>query len=272
MRPIAVDLALTTRGGGLLDLSGSLPSGWVRGVSFLDEACLTPTVLGECPQVSGLTDAQRPGVATFLPVSLVNAVVCSTMGGVSVADIAAVSSGQTADFALAREMLTAEASERDANAGGAAGPNPSLVGTAFDLGATHTSIAKQVACLEMNLAIHTAGRPSVLLAGPDWLTQAAAAQVIRWDGSAWRTPYGSLVIPSAGFDGRAPDSVAPPNPGAALYVYGVPAVWAETGPAELLGFVTRSVNDQYARTDTMALAAFSTCAVYAAASTAATAC
>ena len=272
-RPEATELPLATRSWGLLDLSGKFSGGWQRGVSFLDFSCLTPTVLGDCPSVTGLTSEQRPSFDTFTPVWLTNTVECSTLGSTDVAGASEIVARQTADYALALEMLTGAASARDHNAGSAFDPNPSLRGTATDLGNTHASIAKQVACLEQTIAAETAGRPAVLLVGYDWLTHAAAAQVIQHDGTNWRTPAGSLVVPGAGFDGRAPGAASPaPAPGAALYVYAVVAVWAETGPSNLIDFVKRSVNDHLARTDTLALVAFPTCAVFAAASTAATAC
>jgi len=271
-RPVAVELSLPVRPGGLLDLAQKFPGGWERGVAFQDSACLTTTLVGECPQVTGLAEYQRPSVATFTPVVVQSAVKCSTMGNVDVGALAGSVAAATADFAVSREMLTGEISERDTPDDSPFGPNPSLVGAAQDLGATHTTLAKALACLEATIAEDTEGRTAVLLVGYDWLTYAVDAQLLRWDGNTWRTPAGSLVIPASGFDGRAPGSTEPPDSGDALYAYAVVGVWAQLGRQDSFDYVNRAINDQLARSDILALFAFPTCAVYAAASTVATAC
>ena len=92
-----------------------MPEGWERGISFQDTACLTPTVMGECPTCPDLKPTQTAGTETFRPVSLITAFQCSVFGGVDVQNVSSQTMAETAGYALAREMLTGEASRRDAN-------------------------------------------------------------------------------------------------------------------------------------------------------------
>jgi len=57
-----------------------------------------------------------------------------------------------------------------------------------------------------------------------------------------------------------------------VYAYATTAVWAGVGSADTFADVNRAVNTAAARREQVAMAAFSPCAVFAAASTAATAC
>ena len=271
--PIPVDLDLgASAPGGLLASARVLPGGWERGISFPDVACLVPVVMGECPTGTSLKPTQRVDSATFRPVSIIQAVECTSMGGFDVAAVSDLALTQTADFALARELLTGEASARDHNPNTAEpGGNPSLVGVADDLG-NFATVAAAVACVDKNLHEATAGRGGFIFAGVDMATWMLDERIIWRDGARWRTASGTTVVVSAGFDGRAPGSSAPPAGGAALYLYASAGLWAGTGQAVNYGDVNRSDNTVSSRAEEIALAAFSPCATFAASATSAAAC
>ena len=270
--PIPVELDLGASVGGWLASARPLPTGWQRGIAFPDTACLAPVSMGECPTGSNLKPGQRTDTAEFRPFSVIMAVECSTIGGYDVKAAAANGLLQTADYAIASELLTGAASARDINPDPDISPNPSLVGTATTLGAGFASVAGAVACLEQELMAATFGRGGVLLVGADMATWLLDERVIWRDGARWRTASGNLVIVSAGFDGRAPGATAPPDPTDPLYIYATAGVWAGVGTADSVDDVNRSVNTATSRAEQFALAAFSPCAVFAAASTAAVKC
>lgn len=269
--PIPVDLDLGASVGGWLASARPLPAGWQRGISFPDTACLAPVSMGECPTGTNLKPGQRTDTATFRPYSVVMAVECTTIGGYDVETAAALGLEQTVDYAIAAELLTGAASARDVNPDPGI-PNPSLAGSAVDLGAAFSSVAGAVACLDQALMAATFGRGGVFLAGADMATWLLDERVIWRDGARWRTASGNLVIVSAGFDGRAPGSATPPDPTDPLYLYATAGVWAGTDVYGQFSDVDRNVNTTTSRAEKIALAAFSPCAVFAAASTAATKC
>lgn len=268
--PIAVEPDWGTPSGGLLTSVRSLPEGWQRGISFTDPSCLSPTVMGECPTGADLKPSSRPDIATFRPVTLIQAVECSTMGGTNVADLAGQALDRTRDHALARELLTGAASARDAAE--VANENPSLVGSAIDLGNEFESLTQALACLEANLAEANSGRGGYILVGPALVTHLKDQGLIWRDGSRWRTAAGSLVIVSSGFDGRAPGTASAPDAGAPLYLYAVTVLWGGVGTRDVYGDVNRADNTATARAEDVALAAFSPCAVYASATATTAAC
>lgn len=278
--PIPVSLESSSpAGGGLLTVARSLPAGWQRGISFTDNNCLQPVVMGECPSGTNLKPGQRGDIAMFRPVSVVMAVECTVASQYPVEGVGEAELERTRDFALARELLTGEASERDRNPlsldidGVTPFPgNPSLQSEASDLGAAFASVAAMVACIEQNLSEATFGRGGVLFAGPGLLTYMFSARTIWRDGARWRTAAGNTVIVSGGFDGRAPADTEGPAASDPLYLYGVADVWASVGERQVYTDVNRQVNTETSRAEDVALAAFSPCAVFAAASTAAVAC
>ena len=254
--------------GGLLALSRGLPDRWERGISWADTSCTRPVAMGECPTADDLKPPQPVSVETFRPVELIQSIECTTLGG-GPAGLAGLALDATRDYALAHELLTGEASARDASDPEHA--NPSLVGAAVDLGA-FPFLAQAVACLDQRLASATAGRGGYLLVGADMATYLLANRLIWRDGARWRTAAGSTVIVSAGFDGRGPGDTAPPAAGAALAIYAVANVWTGIGSRSLLADVNRANNTATERAEDLALAAFTTCAVFAASSTEATSC
>lgn len=268
--PIPVELGQPQAEGGLLTAALPLPSGWQRGIAYLDLSCLSPVVMGECPTGENLKPGQRPESATFRPVSVIQAIECSASNQLDLSTLAGSELDRVRSFALAREMLTGAASARDASDPDHA--NPSLVGTATDLGADFTSVASALGCLEAELAEANSGRGGVILASIGFATAALAERVIWRDGARWRTVTGSTVIVSGGFDGRGPGAVAPPAADAPLYAYGTTAVWAGVGERATYQALDRAVNTDTARAEDIALVAFSICAVFAAASTTAVAC
>lgn len=276
--PVELDRVSVAVAGDFLSSANALPPGWQRGISFNDVSCLTPTVMGECPACPpGLKDAQRAEMATFRPVSLINAVECSTFGGIDVQATASASANVTAGYALARELLTGQAATRDANPNALEGPNPSLQRDAMLIpGPTGPQAA--LGCLEQALADATGGRRGVILMGPE-IANMLWMVLIR-NGSTITTVSGTRVIIDAGFDGRAPigddspgddspgdcipwNTTGAPQQGDELYIYGTSAVWAGIGTSQMLGDVDRQNNTATARDERIALAAFTPCATFA---------
>lgn len=279
--PVELDRCAPAAAGTFLTGSCPLPAGWERGISFQDTSCLTPTVMGECPVCPpGLKDAQTAATETFRPVSLISAVRCSTFGGIDVQDVASSTLDQTSSYALARELLTGEASRRDANpnAQGELG-NPSLQRDAINLGDSFSNPINAVGCLEQSIADVTGGRRGLILVGP-----ALALQMwpflVREGGNLF-TITGTRVIVDGGFDGRAPttfDSPGDDSPGECipwnttgapqdddpLYIYATAGIWAGVGTGQMLGDLDRQTNTATARDERIALAAFSVCATFAA--------
>lgn len=256
--PVEMDQG-TPRTGGLLATARSLPAGWERGISWADTSCTLPVVMGECPTGPDLKPAQEVRTETFRPVELIQAIKCTTLGG-GPNNLAGPALDQTREFALAREMLTGAASARDASVPDHA--NPSLVETAFPLGDPST-LRRALSCLETNMADATAGREGFILAGPAIATYLLAEMLMWRDGGRWRTGFGSTVIISAGFDGRAPGSSGPPTSGQPLYLYGVANVWAGVGSRTVLSDVNRADNTATERAEDIAMVAFPTCSVFA---------
>lgn len=246
------------RTGGLLASARALPAGWERGISFTDASCTLPVVMGECPTGPDLKPAQGLTVETFRPVELIQAIECTTLGG-GPGDTANVALDQTREFALARELLTGAASARDASVPDHA--NPSLVSTAVPIGDT-LSVAAALACMERRFAEATGGRAGFVLVGVDMATRLLALRLIWRDGAQWRTAAGSIVVVSAGFDGRDPGG-GPPAAGEPLWMYEVANLWAGVGTRTVLSDVNRADNTATERAEDIALAAFPTCAVFA---------
>lgn len=262
--PIPVQMGNPPAGGGLLTQSRTLPAGWQRGISFLDTFCLSPVTLGECPSAEGLKPGQRPGSATFRPFSVVQAIECTAAGQLDLRGQAADQLDLTRDYAVARELLTGEASARDA--GPASLGNPSLAGDAVDIGGTFATVTDLFGALEQYALGATYGRGAVILAPVAVAAKALAEGVIRPDGARLRTVMGSTVIASAAFDGRGPGTVAPPAEEAPLWAYSVPVLWAGVGERSIYQALDRAVNTDTARAEDIALVAFPTCAVFAGAS------
>lgn len=285
--PVDLDRCGPAAAGGFLSGSCPLPEGWERGISFQDVSCLTPTVMGECPpcEVPGLKDAQTAGTETFRPVSLIQAVECSTFGGVNVQAVASSALDATAGYALARELLTGEAARRDANPRAQGNPyNPALQTDAINLGDAFTDPIAAVGCIEQALADVTGGRRGVILVGPV-LALEMWPFLVREGGNLF-TITGTRVIVDGGFDGRAPiGEISPDSPGDSpgddcvpwntsggpelgdqLYIYATSAVWAGVGRRLPRGDVDRANNTARAREEQIALAAFTPCATFAAGS------
>jgi hypothetical protein len=267
-----------------------LPEGWERGISFQDVACLLPTVMGECPTCSDLKPTQRASTETFRPVSLIAAVECSTFGGIDINAVAAETLDETSSYALAREMLTGQASLRDANPNVEGGPvgNPSLQNSAQIVGAGSLGPVAALGCLEQAMADATGGRKGTILIGPGMANYLGQNNLLHDESNLnetqqmglLRTVSGTRIIVSGGFDGRAPtsddspdspddpclpwNSTGAPAPGDELYMYSVAGVWAAVGPGRLLSDVNRANNTASAREERPALIAFTPCATFAA--------
>lgn len=265
--------------GGLLEGSCPLPEGWERGISFQDTACLLPTVMGECPTCNDLKPTQRATTETFRPVSLITALECSTFGGIDVQDVASGNLDETAGYALAREMLTGEASRRDANPNSIdPGGNPSLQANAIDLGSGGQP-AVALGCIEQAIAEATGGRRGYILMGPELVNVLGQGSLLHREGSRLTTMTGTRVIIEGGFDGRAPfdspgdespadpcvpwNSAGGPAFGDELYFYAVASLWAGVGAGRMLSDVDRANNTASAREERPALIAFTPCATFA---------
>jgi hypothetical protein len=280
--PVELDRCTPAVAGGLLQGGCPLPEGWERGISFQDTACLLPTVMGECPTCSDLKPTQVADTTTFRPVSLITAFACSTFGGIDVQLVASANLDETADYALAREMLTGQAALRDANPNSTPIGNPSLQRDAIDLGPATGSPVAALGCLEQNLADATGGRNGYLLLGPELALALAAESVLLREGGRLITVTGTRVIVTGGFDGRAPlsspadespadpcepwNSTGAPLVGDELYMYATASVWAGVGVGRMLSDVDRANNTASAREERIALSAFTPCATFAAGS------
>lgn len=283
--PVELDRCTPAVVGGLLQGACPLPQGWERGISFQDTACLLPTVMGECPTCSDLKPTQRAGTETFHPVSLITAFACSTFGGIDVQQVAVETLDETADYALAREMLTGQAALRDASPDHEG--NPSLQTHAVDLGTAFTTPVAALGCLEQTLADATGGRNGYLLIGPEIALVLGELGVLLREGGRLITTTGTRVIVTGGFDGRAPidspdespadpcepwNSTGAPAQGDELYMYATASVWAGVGPGAMRSDVNRANNTASAREERGAMTAFTTCATFAAGSGVAKAC
>jgi hypothetical protein len=284
--PVELDRCTPAVVGGLLQGACPLPQGWERGISFQDTACLLPTVMGECPTCSDLKPTQRASTETFHPVSLITAFACSTFGGIDVQQVSVETLDETADYALAREMLTGQAALRDASPDHEG--NPSLQTHATDLGTAFTSPVAALGCLEQTLADATGGRNGYLLIGPEIALALSELSLLIREGGRLITITGTRVIVTGGFDGRAPidspdddspadpcepwNSTGAPELGDELYMYATASVWAGVGPGVMRSAVNRANNTAEAREERGALTAFTTCATFAAGSGVAKAC
>lgn len=284
--PVELDRCTPAVVGGLLQGACPLPEGWERGISFQDTACLLPTVMGECPTCSDLKPLQRAGTETFHPVSLITAFACSTFGGIDVQQVAVDTLDETADYALARELLTGQAALRDASPDHQG--NPALQTHAVDLGATFTTPVAALGCLEQTMADTTGGRSGYLLIGPEIALVLGELGVLIREGGRLITTTGTRVIVTGGFDGRAPvdspDDESPADPcepwnstgapllGEELYMYATASLWAGVGPGVMRSDVDRANNTAAAREERGALTAFTPCATFAAGSGVAKAC
>jgi hypothetical protein len=275
--PVELDRCTPAVVGGLLQGSCPLPEEWERGISFTDTACLLPTVMGECPTCSDLKSTQRLDTVTFRPVSLITALECSTFGGIDVQQVASTNLDETAGYALAREMLTGEASRRDANPNSEEPfGNPSLQSEAIDLGSTGNPFTA-LGCLEQAIAEMTGGRRGYLLMGPEVVDTIGQGQLLHREGGRLTTMTGTRIIIEAGFDGRAPGDpdVSPGDPclpwnttgapavGDELYVYAVASLWAGVGAGRMLSDIDRANNTASAREERPAMVAFTPCATFA---------
>lgn len=242
--------------------------------------------MGECPTCSDLKPTQRASTVTFRPVSLITALECSTFGGIDVQAVAVANLDETSDYALARELLTGEASRRDANPNvvDEGGPgNPSLQGNSIDLGAGFPSLVAAFGCLEQTMADHTGGRRGYILIGPEIALAAYAADLLIREAGQLITPTGTRVLVDGGFDGRAPvpEDESPESPadpcepwntsgapveGEELYIYATASVWAGVGAGDMRADVNRANNTASAREERGALVAFTPCATFAAGS------
>jgi hypothetical protein len=243
--PNSVELAATRTPGGLLASARPLPEGWTRGIRFAQTGCIDPFTVGECPDSPDLKPLSTvDGVAEFRPYSVGAAVTCTTLDNSRPsAGWAEQAQDATADYAVAYELLTGIASARDSGAGFAG--NPSLEGSVTsDLGDATTSLGG-LACLESDAATNLKGRQVFLhVSTADMML---SLEGLWRDGARWRTPYGSIVLASAAY------------PVGTMFATG--DVWASVGLRETLLSVERSVNDDEARTEQVALAVFDPCYV-----------
>ena len=243
--------------------------------------------MGECPTCSDLKPLQQADTVTFRPVSLITAFQCSTFGGIDVQFVASANLDETADWALAREMLTGQAALRDANPNAEGLPgNPSLQRDAVDLGTGFSGPVAALGCLEQALADATGGRNGYILLGPEITLALAAESVLVREGGRLLTMTGTRVIVTGGFDGRAPsagdespadpcepwNSTGAPLEGEELYMYATASVWSGVGVGLMRADVDRANNTAEAREERIAMTAFTPCATFAAGSSILKAC
>lgn len=238
--------------GGLLSAARPLDGQWWRGVTFSSTQCTTPQVVGtECvdddnPEDATTKTTQRPGEAvTFDIFGVVHGIDCTTMGRTDVGALAEQALEVTREFAVAREFLT-----------GAASGNASLADASVLTASTDPVAA--LGCLDQKAAEALSGRLAFIHASPSIATAWMAASAIRLDGRTWRTALGSVVVVSAGYDGRTPGGAAPVN-GGPQFAYATGEVYAAIGNRQTLDAVDRSVNTRVAQAEDVALVVFDPC-------------
>lgn len=261
--------------GGLLSAARPLGGEWWRGVTFASLQCVAPQSVGTaCSDEEATTKvAQRPGeLRTFETFAAVLALECSTLGGVNLSEMAEDALDVVREFSVARELLTGAASGNPSLAGVTCGDPPASCVT-DDLG-TATDPVAALGCLDQTAAEALSGRLAFIHASPAILAAWMAASAIWRDGRLWRTALGSVVVGSAGYDGRAPGGAAPVS-GASLYAYATGEVYAATsaggrapsvpqpGERDTLESVDRSVNTATAISEDVALVVFDPCFVAA---------
>jgi hypothetical protein len=218
---------------------------------FSSGRCLVPQNVGPCPTEPATEKVrQRPSdAATFQAFNVVQAVECSTLGRSNMGELANQSLDVTREFGVASELLT-----------GAATANPSLAGAALaadDLG-TATDPVAALGCLDQSAGSALSGRLAFIHA-PIAVANVWLAEGIIWrDGRLWRTVFGSVVVVSPAYDGRAPGGTAP-TPGDTLYAYATGEVFAEVGQRDLLQAVDRSVNTDTAIAEDAAIVGYDPC-------------
>lgn len=246
-----IDLVPPVRVGALLAAALPLPDGWNRGVTFSTTGCIGPFTVGPCPTDVNLKAATRPGLATFAPVSIGAALECSTLGH-DVTPAAGDVLDVTAEFAIARELATGNASERDNPDGG----NPSLTGSVTDNLGDLGDPTAALACLEQRASAATYGRTVYVHTSPAVGTHLAAAGAIWRDGTRWRTAAGSPIVLSPGYTALAAfDGIT------SLPMFATGPVYAAIGQRDTLADVNREVNTATARVEDIALAVFDPCYV-----------
>lgn len=234
--------------GGLLAAARPITGEWWRGIQFSSPSCIAPQTFAQCPAEPFQKTFEGPStIQTFEAFGVLQAVECSTMGGTNVQALAEQNIEVTREFAVAAELMS-----------GAASSNPHISqASGTDLG-TATDAVHALGCLDQAAAQALSGRLAYIHASPAignaWL---AAGAIVR-DGRRWLTALGSIVVISAGYDGRAPGGGAPVG-GETLYAYATGEVYAEVGQRESFDAVDREVNTRQGISEELAVAAFDPC-------------
>lgn len=188
-----IDLADDTR---LLPgvLAASRPltgAGWQNGVELRLAGCAEPTIKNRC--VANLEPA-GVDVVRFNPFIIAASAACTPMSGMDHEARAAERLTRTTEWALGRVLATGEGT----GDGTGLGDNPSLA--ECESVGSFTSVVQALACLEQEAANRGFGARVLLHLTARMAYLAAAAGVIRPDGSGrWVTPTGSVVVVSAGY-------------------------------------------------------------------------
>lgn len=263
--------------GGLVALSVSMPDpprGWEQGFSFDGEPCDPGLLYAQVCQVvtekAVVAPADRPDITDYLPVMIVAADECSTLGRTQeeVEARARRLLVNVESYQLEVAFWTGEATD-DPTVNG--GDRPHLAdGTATVLAAgAATDVVRAVALLDQALSDCLHGAAGMVHLSPFAAAMAAAGDVLLRENGRWYTPAGHTVVAGSGYEGVGPR----PNPGDALpaapalggdqWAYGTPTVTTLRGEIDVLSTIDRSVNDATTRVERPAAAFHGPCCKFA---------
>lgn len=235
-----IDLPAPTRAaGGLLSAARPLPAGWERGVMFNGSTCLGPQTWPFCPPEASPPPEEKEydtlsEIAEFGPLGIYQGIECTTFSVDRAATSAAEALNVTAEYQLAHELATGEATG-----------NPSLA-DATPLSAA-SSVVEAIGAADMAAAEFLFGRLAFVHVSPGVLVEAVAATVLLREGRSWRTPGGHMVVSSPGYHSLAD------------VIYVTPEVFASLGVPETTVDINRAINQSFAQAEQIGLAAFDPC-------------
>lgn len=237
----AIELPAPRRvGGGLLSAARPLPDGWERGVQFNGSTCLGPQTWPFCPaEDSPVSPGEKvydtlSGVAEFESFGIYQGVECTNFSQNRAATSAAEALDVTAEYQIAQELAT-----------GAQTGNPSLSAATNVVAADYVAAMAAAETYASDLLF---GRLAYYHVEPGVLTELVAAELVRLEGRAWRSPMGHTVVASPGYSGQL---------GLSIHVTG--EVFASLGVPETMVDIDRSINQMYAQAEQIGLAAFDPC-------------
>lgn len=262
---------------GLVALSVTMPDpprGWEQGFSFDGEPCDAGLLYAQVCQVTTekavVAADDRPGITDYLPVMVVAADQCSTLGRTpqEIEDRARRLLRTVESHQLEVAFWTGEA-EDDPTADG--GDRPHLAdGTAEVLNSgTAAELVRGLGLLDQSLTDCLHGAAGMVHMSPFALMRAYAATAVYRENNRWLTPSGHVVVAGSGYQGIGPRAdegealPAAPTLGGDQWAYGTPMVTTLLGDIDVLSTVDRTVNDATSRAERPAAAFHGPCCKFA---------